>query len=200
MDLLQDLGTKKQPSSMKFLRMGLFHCLFCGKHVERGLRDGLKNKSCGCARRDLRATHGLTRGGKIDPLLVVWFGIKARCCNPKHSTFERYGGRGIVVCNEWLNNSQCFFDWARRSGWSKGFEVDRRDNNGPYSPDNCRIVTHLVNSRNRPSTKLSMPLAREVRSMYAAGGKTQREVGRVFGLALITVHRLVNNKIWEEGS
>jgi len=75
-----------------------------------------------------------------------------RCYNSKHMRYPYYGNRGIAVCSEWLNNPDAFVDWALSSGWKRELEIDRIDSDGPYSPDNCRWATKLVQQRNRRNT------------------------------------------------
>lgn len=69
-------------------------------------------------------------------------------------SYRRYGGRGIEVCEEWKNEFVSFYDWAIANGWEKGLHVDRRDNDGHYSPYNCRIVTPIINANNKCSNVL----------------------------------------------
>jgi len=76
----------------------------------------------------------------------------SRCYNPKYPHYADYGGRGIIVCGEWLIDKQKFVAWALSSGWKRGLEIDRIDSDGPYSPDNCRWATKLVQQRNRRNT------------------------------------------------
>lgn len=78
--------------------------------------------------------------------------IKNRCYNQRNKSFSRYGGRGIFVCDEWLYNPKSFLDWSLSHGFRDDLQLDRIDNNGPYSPDNCRWVTAFQNSRNRRNT------------------------------------------------
>lgn len=89
--------------------------------------------------------HGLFRGN--ERLFNVWQTMKSRCENPNRSNYDRYGGRGIEVCDEW-HSAENFVKWAIESGYQRGLQLDRIDNNGNYCPDNCRWVTPKQNSRN----------------------------------------------------
>lgn len=102
-----------------------------------------ENKSKTCIERN--TTHGMSWKTKI---YGVWCGMRRRCTDPKFKSFKDYGGRGIQVCSEWLDY-KTFHDWAVTHGYQEGLELDRRDNNGSYSPDNCRFVTRLENARNK---------------------------------------------------
>ena len=80
-------------------------------------------------------------------LYMTWSNIKTRCYNAKRKDYKWYGGKGIRVCDEWLN-PKTFIDWALANGWKKGLEIDRKDSNENYCPKNCRIVTHKKNVEN----------------------------------------------------
>lgn len=86
------------------------------------------------------------------PLYDVWNNMRQRCHNPGHPAFRDYGGRGIFVCDEWRGSSLAFVSWAVNSGWRAGLEIDRENNDGPYSPGNCRFVTRKRNKRNCRNT------------------------------------------------
>lgn len=75
--------------------------------------------------------------------------IRDRCNNPRNKAYPRYGGRGIKVCQEWEESSDAFVAWCLSHGYEPGLSVDRRDNDGPYSPDNCRMATPKEQASNR---------------------------------------------------
>lgn len=103
--------------------------------------------SCGCyakeVQRKLRTKHGF-----IDhKLYKVWQEMKKRCSIKTNPNYHNYGGRGITVCKEWLD-PETFIKWSLKNGWKQGLHIDRTDNNGSYTPENCRFVTAKVNMSN----------------------------------------------------
>ena len=89
--------------------------------------------------------HGLSS----HPLYRVWAGMKARCYNKNSKIYEYYGRRGIKICNEWINNPTDFIFWGLKNGYKLGLDIDRINNNGDYTPDNCRFTTRKININNR---------------------------------------------------
>jgi hypothetical protein len=87
-------------------------------------------------------------------LRKVLSGMTERCHNPKNKAYARYGGRGIIVCEEWRHQSATFIKWAIRNGYRKGLQIDRRDTNGNYEPTNCRWVTPTQQQRNRSNNQM----------------------------------------------
>ena len=115
-------------------------------------------KSCGCWHIDYVATKLTTHGKKKHRLYMVWNGMKNRCNQPSHKSYQRYGGRGITVCEEWMRDFQAFYDWAVTNGYDetapKGqCTLDRIDNDKGYSPNNCRWVDMKTQSNNRQNTQ-----------------------------------------------
>lgn len=91
--------------------------------------------------------HGLASRGKMHPLYRLLKNLEARCYYPSATHFQYYGGRGISVHDEWRTSPAQFVAWAEANGWRPGLEIDRKDNNGHYEPNNCVFITHRANSQ-----------------------------------------------------
>lgn len=82
-------------------------------------------------------------------LYTCYRNILSRCYNHKAHNYKQYGGKGIIMCQEWKSSFQKFYEWALLSGFKKGLTIDREDGSLGYSPDNCRWVIREVNQRNK---------------------------------------------------
>lgn len=104
-------------------------------------------RSCGCLRVDTTRSRRKRHGETGQRLHRIWCGMHQRCRNPNARSFKHYGARGIAVCSEWADYAT-FREWALSNGYDDSLTLDRRDNDGPYSPDNCRWADSLTQSRN----------------------------------------------------
>ena len=98
----------------------------------------------------------ISLGRPDHPLTAVLRAMHHRCENPKNEAYERYGGRGITVCEEWKNNFMAFYEWSLTNGYNDKLSIDRIDNDKDYCPENCRWVDMNVQQNNKPNNLLFM--------------------------------------------
>jgi len=87
------------------------------------------------------------------PIYSAWHHMKNRCYNLNYDRYKDWGGRGIIVCNEWYYDFEVFLEWALKNGWIKGLSIDRIDNDGHYYPENCRWTIHQIQVTNQRKRK-----------------------------------------------
>ena len=131
-------------------------CTKCG--IDKELGEFCKNKNhsdgrnnwCKQCVKEYKYNYNKTPEGN---LRIKWRAIHQRCYNSKNKRFNDYGGRGITVCPDWHRSNPDGFDnfkeWALNNGYDIELQIDRIDNDGSYSPDNCRFVTPAKNNRNQ---------------------------------------------------
>ena len=79
-------------------------------------------------------------------LFSIYLSMKYRCYNTVCRAYKNYGGRGIIVCKEWMNNFAKFYNWAMNNGYKDDLTIDRINNDGNYEPNNCRWITKSENT------------------------------------------------------
>lgn len=130
----------------------------CGRRVVLSGGGLHRNtQSCGCLQQELRKAGRPTHGMRRSPIYAVWNGMINRCHNPNQPHYERYGGRGIYVCDEWRGSFAAFYrDMGDRPTGPTGkpYTIERVDNDGPYCKENCKWIPHTLQTRNkRPRRK-----------------------------------------------
>ena len=149
--LIKDLGMRFiSDKSRQRVRYRLYECQYCGREFE-GSVDSVKRgqtKSCGCLVGGL-VTHGLTQ----HRFYQTWRSMRGRCINPKDRGYKNYGGRGITVCEEWLDVRN-FIAWCEMTHPNtEGISLDRIDNDKGYSPENCRWADKTTQAYNKRMQK-----------------------------------------------
>ena len=116
--------------------------------------------------------NGNTRHGLSDtPIQKLWIQMKQRCLNPNDRSYRNYGARGIRVCDRWMKFENFFADMGHKP---KGKSLDRIDNDGSYSPRNCRWASRSEQGNN---TRTNVNLEINGRRL------TQRQAAKKFGLS-----------------
>lgn len=144
------------------------------------LRKG-SSKSCGCLHRDMSRKHGVSHLREYN----IWAKMVRRCTDPASNVWDRYGGRGIKVCDAWLNSASQFV--ADMGPCPTGLTLDRIDNNGNYEPGNCRWASPKTQARNR---------AGNVKFQFRGENKCISEIAEAVGVPANAMrYRLVAKKM-----
>lgn len=109
-------------------------------------------KSCGCFAKDNGRKQLTTHGMVGTKVYKSWENMKKRCTNPNVPNYDRYGGRGITVCDRWINSFENFYLDMGDLPFANA-QIDRIDNGGNYAPENCRWVTPSENGRNKRNNR-----------------------------------------------
>lgn len=128
----------------------------CGNEctVQGGNLRARHTTSCGCYRREFASKNAKTHGMTKTRLYRLWQRMRERCYLKTKDGYDRYGGRGITVCPEWMDSFEAFRDWAIANGYRDDLTLDRMDNDGPYSPENCRWSTIVEQANNKSTSRL----------------------------------------------
>jgi len=156
------------------------------------------NVSCGCFNSERLKTNkpAVTHGLRNHPLYTVYVRMKNRCYDIKNDFYKSYGAKGVIVCNEWLNNPKVFFDWALANGWEKGLQLDKdilykkafgTKTGMIYSPEFCCFVTRKENCRSRTTSRIIE---------FNGQAKTSAEWAEELGMTQQTISSRLNSFRW----
>lgn len=200
MSSFQDFSNKRFGKLLAIKRIGnnkykqsLWLCKCnCGREViirAYCLKNG-STKSCGCYRKEFKCYNAKYNAKKYNRLYNIWKGINRRCYNKKDSSYNLYGGRGIIVCDDWKNDFEKFKDWAFENGYAEHLTIDRINNDGNYEPNNCRWATKKEQNSNT---------RRNIYITFNGETKVASDWAKQTGIGLYTIlYRIRKNKPIEE--
>lgn len=111
-------------------------------------------KSCGCFF-DEKKKFGNPKHEKSNTRIYrIWSEMKTRCYLKTCNIYKNYGGRGITICKEWLDDFMNFYNWAMSNGYTDELTIDRIDVNGNYEPSNCRWATNEIQQNNKRNNRI----------------------------------------------
>jgi len=170
----------------------------CGNIVNKigdKLNPNNKESSVVCSRQcPYRKKYGDVKAEDI-PEYRTWVSMKQRCYNPTHTSYKNYGGRGITVCNKWLNSYTEFIN-DLGSKPNQEAELERINVNGNYEPSNCKWLSHKKQHANKRNNKLTQALADQIKSEYVPYVITQKMLAEKYNVSITTIRHIIINKIW----
>ncbi len=133
-------------------------------------------------------------GGKITKERQDYRNMKQRCYDTTTSYYHRYGGRGVKVCNEWIDDFEAFKLWHKKT-YIKNMTLDRKDNSKEYSPSNCRWVSMKIQSQNREVKgkihSLSIDEQSDMLELYDNTKISQSELSRITNIPRTSIQALI---------
>lgn len=167
----------------------------CGTVKEVFLENLVRGKStsCGCHRNVITAqrstTHGLSGN---TPTYRSWAHMKGRCINPNDTAYSNYGGRGIKVCDRWLDFHNFLTDMGE---CPKGYSIERKNVNGNYDPENCVWLERRFQARNTRATRFDVDSVCQIRLRLEKGEKVAH-IAKEFGCSSGHIRQIRNHDIW----
>lgn len=121
--------------------------------------------------------------------------MRARCLDAGSKHYDKYGGRGIVICERWMEFANFLHDMGRRPA---GTSIERINSNGNYEPTNCKWATPTEQNRNRRCVKLNMDDARAIRAAWNGTRGRAMRLAEKYGVSDGLIRLIVNSKNWRE--
>lgn len=156
MKVIQDLGqVQSKANPNRFVRHALFECPICLTHFEARAVGAKAHSQTSCSK--CTGTHNLSK----HPLYAIWNGIRQRCYNPKRKDYFRYGGAGVTMFEDWIENPSLFISWCEENGWLPELVIDKDIKSNIlgitpiYSPDTISFITATENAKAASAKKVT---------------------------------------------
>ena len=210
--VLEDLGMQYRGNYTKRkFRTWKVKCSECGKVFLKyqSVINTSNCKECGNKKAaKKREKHGMWK----HRLMSIYLSCKQRCYNKNHKQYKNYGGRGVTICDEWLNSFEAFIEWAFNNGYEDHLELDKDElcnqlgiNPKIYSPQTCKWIPKSVNAisnlRQDNRTKLSYENIIQIIKDYNNKVFTVKELAKQYNVDITTIYynlkhfRLKNNEL-----
>lgn len=160
MKLIKDLGYEyPKPTSKQKAKYGIYECPICKTHFrtqQRYVNNGQSTKCKSCSSREINIGHGL----ESHELYGRWQSMKQRCYNPNNRDYNKYGAKGVTVCDEWKDDFMAYYTWCINNGYKETLFLDKDIKSNQlgitpiYSPDTCTFVTAKRNSQEACGVKV----------------------------------------------
>ena len=163
----------------------------CGKYSKASSDHLLSGhtQSCGCLRYERFRYTNTKHGQSHTRIYNIWASMKSRCYNKNNKKdYKDYGGRGITICDEWLNSFNNFYNWAISNGYEEGLTIDRIDVNGNYEPSNCKWSNVIEQANNRRNNHLIE---------YKGEAHTIAEWSRILGIEYPILLKRISYHKWD---
>jgi hypothetical protein len=142
------------------------------------------------------ASHSsLQKGYYNHPLYQTWERMLRRCTDPKCSDYDRYGAKGIRVCTRWFYIENFIFDMGERP---IGFTLDRINNEGWYTPENCRWASAKTQTRNSSVPKLNVQIVEEIKKLRFTKKLSYRKLGKIYNVDHSTIYAIFKGNTWRQ--
>lgn len=153
-------------------------------------------KSCGCLSEDrkVKHNHSKTKYKKATKTYSAWVSIKGRCLNKNNKNYNDYGGRGIIICDRWLNSFENFL--ADMGEAPKEMSIDRINNDKGYNQDNCKWSTQYEQNRNRRNSILDWETVNNIRNDFLTGNFIHKEIAKKYNISREHAGKIIRNKSW----